>query len=226
MTAKDYRSQARMALFDRWLLAAGVTFIAALLGGISLGDGGSNRSDQTYYVPEEVYVQVVFILLGVLAVFAVYSIFVGNIIGMGYHRFTLNLFDDQSPRLSNLFGEFRKGNYRRSLLLVLFMSLIIIAGTLLLIIPGILASLAYVLAPYLQLEYPELSPSQCLKASRKLMHGHKWDLFSLNFSFVGWAILSAFTFGIGNLFLTPYQSCAHVAFYRERMKGVNIYDYI
>ena len=34
-------------------------------------------------------------------------------------------------------------------------------------------------------------------------------------SFIGWIILCLFTFGIGNLFLNPYQTAADAAFYRE-----------
>ncbi|MBQ6704092.1 MAG: DUF975 family protein, partial [Clostridia bacterium] len=41
-------------------------------------------------------------------------------------------------------------------------------------------------------------------------------LFGLNFSFIGWAMLSALTFGIGNLWLNPYMNTAFAAFYIER----------
>lgn len=34
-------------------------------------------------------------------------------------------------------------------------------------------------------------------------------------SFIGWALLAALTFGIGNLFLNPYMQAANAAFYRE-----------
>ena len=47
------------------------------------------------------------------------------------------------------------------------------------------------------------------------MKGNKWRLFCLDFSFIGWDILSAFTLGIVDLWLTPYRSAAAAAFYRE-----------
>lgn len=40
-------------------------------------------------------------------------------------------------------------------------------------------------------------------------------LFLLDLSFIGWAILCIFTFGIGLLFLKPYMQVAHAAFYED-----------
>ena len=37
----------------------------------------------------------------------------------------------------------------------------------------------------------------------------------MQISFIGWAILSTLTLGIGNLWLTPYMTTAEAAFYRE-----------
>ena len=36
------------------------------------------------------------------------------------------------------------------------------------------------------------------------MNGHKWELFIMGLSFLGWLILSALTLGIGLLWLLPY----------------------
>ena len=45
--------------------------------------------------------------------------------------------------------------------------------------------------------------------------GNRWRLFCLHVSFIGWAILCAFTLGIGNLWLNPYKNAATATFYRE-----------
>ena len=57
--------------------------------------------------------------------------------------------------------------------------------------------------------------------SKELMAGHKWRLFCLNLSFIGWGILSALTCGIGDLWLNPYIYAAKAAFYVDRT-GRNI----
>ena len=68
---------------------------------------------------------------------------------------------------------------------------------------------------YILAENPELSASEAISRSKQMMDGNKWRLFCLQFSFIGWSILCAFTLGIGNLWLTPYKQAARAAFYRE-----------
>ena len=49
-----------------------------------------------------------------------------------------------------------------------------------------------------------------------MMDGNKMKLFMLDLSFIGWAILCLFTFGIGFFFLQPYmQAISHAAFYED-----------
>ena len=68
---------------------------------------------------------------------------------------------------------------------------------------------------YILAEDPDLTASQAAQRSKELMRGNRWRLFCLQLSFIGWIILCLFTFGIGNLFLNPYQTAADAAFYRE-----------
>ena len=55
--------------------------------------------------------------------------------------------------------------------------------------------------------------------SKQMMDGNKWSLFCLDFSFIGWMILSACTFGIGDLFLNPYTHMATAHFYLNLSRG-------
>lgn len=68
---------------------------------------------------------------------------------------------------------------------------------------------------YILAENPSLSASEAINQSKSMMSGNKWRLFCLEFSFIGWGFLAALTFGIGNLWLTPYRHAAEAAFYRE-----------
>ena len=47
------------------------------------------------------------------------------------------------------------------------------------------------------------------------MDGRKGNLFCLDLSFIGWALLAALTAGIGNLWLMPYMTVSRAAFYRS-----------
>ena len=74
---------------------------------------------------------------------------------------------------------------------------------------------AYSMAIYVANDNPELSAMDAIRKSRELMDGHKWDLFVLDLSFIGWIFLCLLTCGIGFFFLAPYIEMAHVEFYRE-----------
>ncbi len=53
-----------------------------------------------------------------------------------------------------------------------------------------------------------------ITASRKLMDGHKMELFVFNLSFLGWFIFGLITLGIGFLWLVPYYQTSRANFYR------------
>ena len=92
----------------------------------------------------------------------------------------------------------------------------ILAWSLLFIVPGIVAAYRYALAPYLLAENPSLTAEEAIEKSKALMFGYKGRLFCLQFSFIGWYLLSALTGGIGWFFLAPYTKAADTAFYLER----------
>ena len=54
---------------------------------------------------------------------------------------------------------------------------------------------------------------ETIKDSFSLMKGHKWELFVLVCSFLGWAILGAFTFGILYIWLVPYMNTTLMLYY-------------
>ncbi len=81
---------------------------------------------------------------------------------------------------------------------------------------GVVKAYFYILTPYLLEENKDLTAKEIVNKSQELMKGHRWKLFCLALSFIGWFILSAFTFGIGLLFVIPYMQMAFVAFYKEK----------
>lgn len=79
----------------------------------------------------------------------------------------------------------------------------------------VILAYAYAMVPYLLRDYPELTATEALRTSRQMMKGHKWDLFVLDFTFIGWMILCCFTLGIGFIWLQAYMSAAHAHFYED-----------
>jgi uncharacterized membrane protein len=71
---------------------------------------------------------------------------------------------------------------------------------------------------YIIAEYKEVSISKAMRISIEITKGHKWDLFVMYLSFLGWAFLSVFTLGILNFWLLPYMNMTYVNAYHALMK--------
>lgn len=98
---------------------------------------------------------------------------------------------------------------------MLLMYILVFLWSLLFLIPGIIKTYSYAMTPYILHENPDLTASEAIHRSRMMMKGHKFDLFWLQLSFIGWFFLSIFTCGIGFLWLQPYYYTAQAAFYEE-----------
>jgi uncharacterized membrane protein len=117
-----------------------------------------------------------------------------------------------------------KTNYRTFVLTYLLMIIILLGiGVVTLLIGIFILNYAYRMVPYIIQEYPELSPREALKLSREMMRGHKWNLFVLDLTFIGWILLTILTLGIGGLWVSPYMQTT-VAHYYEDLKQATIVE--
>lgn len=98
---------------------------------------------------------------------------------------------------------------------VLLHNIYIVLWSFLLIIPGIIKAYSYAMTNFILKDYPELAYNAAIEKSMAMMSGYKMKLFLLDLSFIGWAILSCLTLGIGFLFLAPYMQASHAAFYED-----------
>lgn len=96
--------------------------------------------------------------------------------------------------------------------------------SLLLIVPGICRAYSYSMYAYILQDNNTLGPKEALDKSRELMMGHRWELFKLDLSFIGWALLSILTCGIGFFWLSPYVETSHALFYQEIIKKPIVVD--
>jgi uncharacterized membrane protein len=223
--AADFRGIARNALRGKWALAVGTGFIAALLGAGSRGGGsnggGSSNSNNGWGSSEYVFSSDIgrFFLLffvgmvSIIVIWALITFFIGGAIELGYCRFNMNLIQGTNPQFSNLFSRF--DIFWKALGLRLIIFIFTLLWSLLFIIPGIIAAFSYSMAFYIMEENPSMGIMDAINQSKEMMRGNKGRLFCLYFSFIGWAILCAFTFGIGLLWLGPYMNAAVAAFYLE-----------
>lgn len=70
---------------------------------------------------------------------------------------------------------------------------------------------------YLMLDFPEYGAKETLRASIRIMKGHKARLFYLEASFIPLFILGIFTFFIGFLWLIPYMQMTLTLFFLDIM---------
>ena len=82
-----------------------------------------------------------------------------------------------------------------------------------LLVPGLILSYAYAMASFLQVDHPDWSPVRCMRESRLMMRGHKWELFVLQLSFLGWQILATIP-GV-SIFVKPYVAFTETVFYEN-----------
>ncbi len=119
-----------------------------------------------------------------------------------------------NPQLESMFTVYRD-NFLKAFLVPLLQGLFVFLWSLLFVIPGVIMAYAYSMAIYVANDNPDMQAMDAIRKSRELMDGHKWDLFVLDLSFIGWILLCLLTCGIGFFFLAPYIEMAHVEFYRE-----------
>lgn len=102
-------------------------------------------------------------------------------------------------------------------LLGLLTSIFIGLWSLLLIVPGIIASLSYSQSIYIMIDGEE-EPKKCIDKSKQMMYGYKWDYFNFMISFIGWYLLCIVTLGIALVYVAPYVSVSQALYYEELKK--------
>lgn len=232
-TASEFRRIARDKLRGHWGRSVLVTFIVSLICGISgiynlMRDLGHMDYDLLFsgnysdFLAGYTSVEAAGSAFGTLISLAlsIAVILLAGALSLGHCKYYIDLVaENRQDEVSVIFSRF--DIFPKAMGLNLFMGLFIWLWSLLLIVPGIIASYRYRLAPYLMAENPNLGIREAVNMSKELMAGHKWRLFCLELSFIGWGILSALTCGIGDLWLQPYISAATAAFYVDRT-GRNI----
>lgn len=106
-------------------------------------------------------------------------------------------------------------SFSQQLMLGLMIIVFISLWSMLFVIPAIVKAYSYSMAYYIQADHPDWGWKDCITDSRRMMDGHKTELFILDLSFIGWIFVSACLCGIGSLWVTPYIQAAHTQFYES-----------
>lgn len=72
---------------------------------------------------------------------------------------------------------------------------------------------SYHLVPWLLADNAQLGAKRALTLSKRLTRGHRFEMFILDLSFIGWYILGFLACCIGMIFVTPYYYATHTELY-------------
>lgn len=144
---------------------------------------------------------------------------------MGLYAMYLNMYKDNEWSVGDIFSSFRNGMdyYLNSFLLLFVNSIFIFLWSLLFVIPGIIKTFSYSMSPYILIDNPVMTAGEARRKSMEIMKGNKWKLFCLQFSFIGWILLSILTFGILFLWVIPAMEMSKIAFYKE-ISGHTVFE--
>ena len=148
-------------------------------------------------------------VLGAAAV----AVFVTPVVSIAITIILLDQAKGIKPEIGALFHHFDKWwtAFKVTFLTGLFTAL----WSMLFVIPGIVKGLSYSMSMYILAENPEIGAREAIERSKRMMHGHKMELFVLNLSFIGWHLLGAITFGIAYVWVAPYIDATITNFYND-----------
>ncbi|HZK01933.1 MAG TPA: DUF975 family protein [Anaerovoracaceae bacterium] len=140
-----------------------------------------------------------------------YTFIISGPLNLGYIAFIISIFRRKNTSPIEIFYGFER--FLKAFALMAVMNVLIFLWSLLLIVPGIIASFRYSMAFYIFADNPEMGIMEIIGESKRMMQGNKLKLFLLQLSFLGWAVLVVLTLGIGYFWLMPYIVASTVGFY-------------
>ena len=140
----------------------------------------------------------------VISVSSIISWLVAPAISMGLIMIYIGLTNGNKPHVGDVFNGF--SIFGKAWWLTFLTGFFVMLWSLLFLIPGIVKTFAYSMAPYILAENPEMKAREALRESKRITKGAKMNLFVLQLSFIGWGLLCVITFGIAAIYVGPYMS--------------------
>ena len=222
-TRKELKLRAKEVLRKNYWKAFLISIVIAIAecNGGSGGGGGSNRSAET--LPSVLTDEVFLIILGIVVIIviiliAAFRIFLGYPLEVGGRSFFIKSAQNEDHKKSFGFA-FSGQNYLGIVGTMLRRGVQIILWFLLLIIPGIIKSYAYRMVPYILADNPNIGSKEAIKLSNQMTSGHKFNMFVLDISFIGWYLLGILALIVGVLFVLPYVNATDAELYLTLRKN-------
>ena len=197
----NYKNRALSALENKWGNFVAITFVYGFIIGITQILSGDKDSPAILHL-----IGLVLFILALPLTWGYQTLFLGAVRG-------------GEATAKDMFEGYNKELFSRVLTTTLLYYVYVFLWSLLLLIPGCIKAYSYAMTPYILKDNPEMKNNAAIEESMRMMDGHKLELFLLDLSFIGWALLSFLTCGIGFLWLAPYMNMARVNFYEDLKKA-------
>lgn len=197
----NYKNRALSALENKWGNFVAITFVYGFIIGITQVLSGDKDSPAILHL-----IGLVLFILALPLTWGYQTLFLGAVRG-------------GEATAKDMIEGYNKELFSRVLTTTLLYYVYVFLWSLLLLIPGCIKSYSYAMTPYILKDNPEMKNNAAIEESMRMMDGHKLELFLLDLSFIGWAILSILTCCIGFLWLVPYMNMARVNFYEDLKKA-------
>lgn len=164
-----------------------------------------------------VVILVIGVLIGIASATVIGAILLVGPLSAGLVYFFMKLYRKQTVGINDSFSGF--SNFSNNMVAGILVAVYTFLWTLLFFIPGIIKQFSYSMTYFILNDHPEYTATQAITESRRMMKGHKGELFVLYLSFLGWDLLSVLTLGILEIvYVAPYKAAAVAGFY-ESIKG-------
>ena len=133
------------------------------------------------------------------------------VLNFSYVLMTMKMVRNEKLEVGDAFSGFNF--FGKALWLTILISFFTYLWSLLFVVPGIIKSYAYSMAPYILAENPNMTAREALNESKRITDGYKGDLFVLQLSFLGWDLLAGLTMGLLYIWLAPYKNATQGNYY-------------
>lgn len=230
----DLKTRAKSTLKKSYWKALIVSFILSFIGGSQSGSGFTGGGRNSFnndnmnsdynsnifddIVSNDFFPQVLLIsisiFLSILAIFLAFRIFLGYPLEVGGKKYFVRS-TDYEFNMNYLGYSFEKGIYVDTIKTMLLKGIYNFLWYLLLIIPGVIKAYSYRMVPFILGDNPNIGPKRAIKLSEDMTSGHKFNMFILDLSFIGWELLGLLLFGIGIFFVFPYINATQAELYNS-----------
>ncbi len=221
---RELKERAKNVLRGNYWKAFLISIVIAVAGGSSSGGGGGggggrnqsfNNSGSFSDIGPEV-IAILLVILGVIAVFILIGIalriFLGYPLEVGGRKYFVLSAEYYDNRGCFKFA-FDGKNYTGIIKSMLLKGVQNLLWFLLFIIPGIIKAYSYSMVPYILADNPNIGAKRAIELSNQMTNGHKFDMFVLDLSFLGWYLLGVLALLVGTLFVMPYENATKAELY-------------